>query len=203
VFYPFVRLLLIVIFKILFRFKIIGTENVPLEGPLIIAANHRSYLDPILLAISVKNREINFMAKGSLFRYPVFGTTIRMLNAFPVTKGVADKAALVKSLRILERGDVLVIFPEGTRYLEGGLGPAYPGATAIALKTGATILPVGILGTEKVMPNGAGIPRLPKLKVRIGRPIPVEKSSGAERKAMEEKLTVGMMAEIGKLIADG
>lgn len=199
-FYPIVRFLLLVLLKPLFRIKMYGYENIPSDGAVIIAANHRSYLDPILMSFIVKNRQINFMAKDSLFKYPVFGTIIKMLNAFPVKKGTADKAAIVKSLRILENNEVLVIFPEGTRYREGGMGPAYPGVTTIALKTGATVLPVGISGTEKVMPDGAKMLRFPRIVVKVGKPIPVSKVSGADRKAQEEELTVRMMNEIGKLI---
>ncbi|MBI4733953.1 MAG: 1-acyl-sn-glycerol-3-phosphate acyltransferase [Rubrobacteridae bacterium] len=201
-FYTFIRLLFAVLFKPLFRYEITGHENIPSDGPLIIAANHRSYLDPIFMAIIVKNRATNFMAKDSLFRYPIFGTIIKNLNAFPVKKGVPDKAALVRSLRTLENKEILVIFPEGTRYLEGGMGPAYPGVTTIALKTGSPILPVGIIGTEKVMPEGVRIPRLPKIRIKIGSLIRVDKVSGPERKAAEEVLTKQMMDEIGKLIAE-
>jgi 1-acyl-sn-glycerol-3-phosphate acyltransferase len=199
-FYTIVRLLLLVLLKPLFRIKIYGYENIPSDGAVIIAANHRSYLDPPLMAIIVRNRQVNSMAKDTLFNYPVFGTILKMLNAFPVKKGTADKAAIVKSLKILENNEVLVIFPEGTRYRDGGMGPAYPGVTAIALKTGASVLPVGISGTEKVMPDGAKIPKFPKITVRIGKPIPVSKVSGADRKAREEELTAHMMNEIGKLI---
>jgi 1-acyl-sn-glycerol-3-phosphate acyltransferase len=199
-FYTIVRFLLLVVLKTLFRIKIHGYENIPSDGALIIAANHRSYLDPPLMAIMVRNRQINSMAKDTLFGYPVFGTILKMLNAFPVKKGTADKAAIVKSLRILENNEVLTIFPEGTRYRDGGMGPAYPGVMTIALKTGATVLPVGISGTEKVMPDGAKMPRFPKIVVKVGKPIPVNKVSGADRKVQEEELTGRMMNEISKLI---
>lgn len=198
-FYKFIYTLLVIVLKPLFRYKISGKENIPETGPVILAANHMSYLDPILMAVVANPRESSFMAKASLFRFPVFGQVIKGLNAFPVRRGIADKAAIAHSLKVLAKGEVLTIFPEGTRHRNGQLGEAFPGVTAIALKTGAPIVPVGIIGTDKVMPNGSKLPRFPQLKVRIGAPIQVKKTAGADRKEQEAKLTAQLMDDIRKL----
>ncbi len=202
-FYWFARTLLVVMIKLLFRYDITGQENIPNTGPVIVAANHTSYIDPIMIALAVRKRQVNFMGKASLFKIPVLGTIIRWLNTFPVKRGIADKGAVAKSLKLLENGEVLLIFPEGTRIRNGRLGEPYPGVTAIALKTGATIVPAGIIGTGKVMPNGSKMPRFPKLKVRVGKPIPVAKVTAAERREKEAGLTAKVMSEIKTLIDGG
>lgn len=202
-FYGFVRTLLVILVKLLYRYKIVGRENIPKKGPVIIAANHKSYLDPIMIALAVQGRQVNFMGKDSLFKIPVLSTIIKWLNTFPVKRGTADKAAIAHSLKLLKNGEVLLIFPEGTRIRNGGLGKPYPGVTAIALKTGAPIVPIGIIGTDKVVPNGSKTLRFPKITVRVGKPINVEKIAATERKEKEEELTSKMMEEIRKLVTGG
>lgn len=201
-FYWSVRALLVVLIKLLYRCQITGQENVPDTGPVIIAANHTSYVDPILIALAVRKRQVNFMGKASLFKIPVFGTIIKWLNTFPVKRGATDKHAVAHSLKLLENGEVLLIFPEGTRIRTGGLGQPYPGVTGIALKTGSTIVPVGIIGTGKIMPNGSKLPRFPRLKVRVGKPITVARGTAAERRESQAELTARMMSEI-KMLIDG
>ncbi|MCL6472094.1 MAG: 1-acyl-sn-glycerol-3-phosphate acyltransferase [Firmicutes bacterium] len=202
-FYGFVRTLLVIVVKLFYRYRIIGLENIPRKGPVIIAANHQSYLDPIMVALAVKGRQVNFMGKASLFKIPVLGTIIKWLNTFPVKRGTADKAAIAHSLKLLNSGEVLLIFPEGTRIRNGSLGKPYPGVTAMALKTGAPIVPLGIIGTDKVVPNGSKVPRFPKITVRVGKPINVEKTLAKGRKEKEEELTLKMMEEISKLVNGG
>jgi 1-acyl-sn-glycerol-3-phosphate acyltransferase len=200
-FYKLVYTLLVIIMKPLYRFEIIGKRNIPKTGPVIIAPNHMSYLDPIMVAFVAGPRPVNFMAKASLLKIPGFGRLIKALHTFPVKRGIADKGAIMQSLKILSGGEVLLIFPEGTRQRSGKLGPPFPGVSSIALKTGATIVPVGIIGTDKAMPDGSKLPRFPKLKAVIGEPIPVEKVATADRKEKEAELTARLMGEIESLIA--
>jgi 1-acyl-sn-glycerol-3-phosphate acyltransferase len=160
-----------------------------------------SYLDPIMIAFVSGARPVNFMAKAELLKIPVFGDILGWLNTFPVKRGLADKGAIAYSLKVLSRGEVLLIFPEGTRYRNGELGPPHPGVAAIALKTGTPIVPVGIVGTDKVVPDGNRVPRLVKLRARVGKPIMVEKASASERREKEAELTEKIMNEIRNLIA--
>jgi len=202
-FYKLVYTLLVLIMKPLYRFKIIGKHNIPKTGPVIIAPNHMSYLDPIMVAFVARPRPVNFMGKASLLKIPGFGKVLKALHTFPVNRGTVDKGAIVQSLKILSKGEVLLIFPEGTRHREGKLGKPFPGVSSIALKTGATIVPVGIIGTDKVLPDGSKLPRFPKLKAIIGEPIRVEKVATADRKEKEAALTARMIGEIESLIAGG
>lgn len=202
-FYKIIYLLLIPTMKLLYRYTIYGKQNIPQKGPVILTANHMSYLDPIMIALAAGPRTVNFMGKESLLKIPLFGSFLRALNTFPVKKDVADKAAIVKSLKILSQGEVLLIFPEGTRHRNGVLGPAYPGVASIALKTGTPIVPIGIIGTDKVLPDGGKMFRFPKLKARIGKAIAVDKVGTQDRKEKEIELTNKMMEEIGNLIAGG
>lgn len=200
-FYKLVYTLLVLTMKPLYRFQIIGKQNVPKTGPVIIASNHMSYLDPIMIAFVAGPRPVNFMGKASLLKIPGFGRILRGLHTFPVNRGMADKGAIVQSLKILASGEILLIFPEGSRQKTGKLGKPFPGVSAIALKTGTPIVPVGIIGTDKVKPNGSKLLRFPKLKAIIGEPIPVEKAAAADRKEKEAELTARMMGEIERLIA--
>lgn len=203
-FYTLVRLLLIVMLKPLFRYEVRGRRNIPKSGPVILAVNHVSYLDPVIVALAIGPRPINFMAKSELLKIPVFGSLLKGLNTFPVKRGLADKGAIAHSLKLLSNGEVLLIFPEGTRIRNnnGQLGKPYPGVTAIALKTGVPIVPIGLVGTDKVLPDGKRLPRFPKIEVRIGEVIQVEKISAKDRKEKEAELTNKVMGELERLIGE-
>lgn len=144
--------------------KVEGLENLPATGPVIVAANHVSNWDPIVIAIAL-NRPIHFMGKVQLFKYRPLASLFRSLNAFPVRAGMADRSAIRQALRVLECGQVLGIFPEGRRNRSGAL-LAEPGVVLIAIRSGAPILPVACLGTQYRWPWGWGRP----LRVHIGQP---------------------------------
>lgn len=162
-FYRTVRLILWIFFKILFRFKRVGQENIPTEGPVIIASNHVSYLDPIIVAIS-SPRPVSFMAKAELFQKPLLGRIISKLNAFPVQREKADVDAIKAALWVLRKGEVLGLFPEGTRIRNGSLGEAEPGVARLAMRSGAIVIPMAIKGTFHAFP---GKP----IKAMIGKPL--------------------------------
>jgi len=168
--YSFTYALAQLILRLLFRFRVEGRENVPCNGSLLIAPTHRSYVDPIFVGAAIPRRAF-YMAKAEAFEVPLLGVLMRAYHAFPVHREVFDKRALKTALRLLERGEALVIFPEGKRnpnheLLKPKLGIAY-----LALRTGAPVLPVAISGTEKVMPIGEAKLRFADVKVRIGKPI--------------------------------
>lgn len=156
------------LFRLLWDYTVRGAENVPAEGPVILAANHVSYLDPPVVGCGIW-RPAHFMAKEELFRNPVFGRYIRALYAFPVRRGAGDRAALKHSLEVLERGEALVLFPEGTRSPTGELQEPEMGVGLIACRTGAPVVPVYIEGTRDAMAGGKI--RRARIRVTYGRPL--------------------------------
>lgn len=153
-------------FHIWFRLSRVGREHVPQEGPVIFACNHRSFLDPFILG-TLARRPLYFVAKQELFHNPLLRWFISSLGAFPVARGTGDSGAMDTARAILERGDCVVIFPEGTRVRPGPLGPTRRGVGRLALETGAPVLPVAVIGTENIR-KGLRI-RPHKVRVRAGR----------------------------------
>jgi 1-acyl-sn-glycerol-3-phosphate acyltransferase len=162
-FYFFARSLLNKFLK-LKGFKIEGIENVPLEGPVIIACNHVSYWDPILVGCALP-RQIFFMAKEELFQKPVLGFAIKKLGAFPVKRKQGDVSAIRKSLEILKGNKVLGIFPEGTRSKSGTIQEAMAGIALIMEKSKAPILPIKVYGAKGLLRQKRG-----NIGVVIGKP---------------------------------
>src|SRR3712207_1480086 len=148
VYWP-VRLVLIPFFRLYFRLGRIGREHIPQSGPLLLAANHRSFLDPFVLGTMVK-RPVYYVAKKELFANPLQGWFLNALGAFPVDRGASDKEMLETARQILARGDAVLIFPEGTRVRPGGLGTPKRGIGRLALETGAPVVPLAVLGTENI-----------------------------------------------------
>lgn len=166
--YSFARGILYIIFKFLFRVKVIGAENIPQKGKIIICSNHVSLLDPITVAISVP-RKIYFMAKKELFENKIFKKLLYNLGAFPVDRDGADLAAIKNSLRILKNENVLGIFPEGTRVDKENIDNAKPGVTMISIKGEAPIIPIYIDTRYKLFRQ---------TKVIIGQSISLEEYYG-------------------------
>lgn len=152
--------------KIFWRMEIIGIENLPESGGLIIASNHVSYLDPAVLAASL-NRKIYFITKKEVFKNTFVSFILKNLNAFSVDRENVDILAFKKAINILREEKVLGIFPEGTRSSNGELQELKLGAIKIAMKTGVPILPVGIIGTHKIYPRGIKFPILFKHKIIV------------------------------------
>lgn len=153
--------------KTFFNYRVIGAENMIEEGPCIIAANHCSYLDPPLVGVACK-RAIHYLARKSLLDIPVLGPILPQLNVIPVDQKNADRSALMGAIRVVRNGGAVLIFPEGTRSLDGTLQPAQAGIGMIAAKTGAPVVPVKILGSFKALPRDKLIPRIVSIQVRIG-----------------------------------
>lgn len=146
-----------------------GREFIPARGGFVLASNHCSHFDPPILAVA-SPRPLTFFAKRELFANPVFGAVIRRLGAFPVDRGSGDQAALACALDYLRAGHALVIFPEGTRSLDGTLGRAKLGAALMAVKAGVPLVPTFIDGSYRAWRKGGPIRRAP-VRVRIGEPI--------------------------------
>lgn len=150
-----------------FRPQVTGTEHVPETGPYIIAPIHRSNAD-FAFAIFVTKRKTFFMAKDELWKSKLLGEFVGSMGAFPVTRGVADRAALSAAEAVLRSGEPLVLFPEGTRQDGPSVGTLHEGAAFLAARTGAPIVPVGIAGTDRAMPRGKKLPRPVKVRIVVG-----------------------------------
>ncbi len=154
-------------FKIFFRAEIIGRENMPKDGAVILAANHMSNWDPPFVATFLK-RPVSYMAKIELFKNPIFGAAIRSCHAFPVKRGAADRGAIKAAMQVLKQGRCLGLFPEGTRSRTGKMKKAEAGVGLIASLTDAPVVPAAIIGTDRIFANGG---HFPKLKVIYGEPM--------------------------------
>lgn len=162
------RAVLVPFFQIYFRMQRIGSEHLPRSGPLLLAANHRSFLDPFAIGTLVR-RPVYYMAKRELFDRRVTAWVLSSLGAFPVDRGASDHDAMRTAREILMRGDCVVIFPEGTRTRSGPLGTPRRGVGRLALETGAPVAPVAVLGTEDVRRGLSIRPR--RVRLRVGRPL--------------------------------
>lgn len=167
------KAVVVVVLRSLFRMEVTGREHEPPEGAFLAVSNHWSAFDPPVLGAALR-RKVHFMAKQELFEIPILRGWMRCIGTFPVRRGEPDRQAIRAALQVLQRGGVVGMFPEGTRNPRGYLLPAEPGAAFLALKAQVPILPVGILGTLEVLPKGARVPRLRKIRVRIGPPFRVD-----------------------------
>jgi len=168
VIYWVLRALLVPFFLVYFRMQRIGREHMPRSGPLLLASNHRSFLDPFVIGMLVR-RPVYYMAKRELFEKRWQAWILNALGAFPVDRGAGDGEAMATARAILERGDCVVVFPEGTRVRPGPLGKPRRGIGRLALETGVPVAPVAVIGTEDVRRGWRIRPR--KVRVRVGRPL--------------------------------
>jgi 1-acyl-sn-glycerol-3-phosphate acyltransferase len=168
VLYWLVRAVLMPFFLLYFRLARLGREHIPNSGPVLLAANHRSFLDPFVIG-ALARRPVYYMAKRELFENRWQAWLLNSLGAFPVDRGRSDEQAMDTARAILERGDCVVIFPEGTRVRSGPLAHPHRGAGRLALQTGAPVVPVAVLGTEDVRRGWRIRPR--KVSLRCGRPL--------------------------------
>ena len=169
--YEAVRGLARVLFKLVFRLTVEGREHLPTSGPFILAPVHRSNIDFLLVSILPEQR-MRYMGKDTIWKYPTLGKIFTAMGAFPVKRGSADREALRRCVEIIENGEPLVLFPEGTRKSGPIVETLFEGAAYIASRTGVPIIPVGIGGSEKAMPKGAKMIRPVKLHIVIGPAIP-------------------------------
>ncbi len=162
------RAVLVPFFLVYFRLQRIGHEHLPRSGPLLLAANHRSFLDPFVIGTLVR-RPVYYMAKRELFEKRWQAWVLNALGAFPVDRGAGDRDAMDTARAILERGDCVVVFPEGTRVRPGPLGSPRRGVGRLALETGAPVAPVAVIGSDAVRRGWRIRPR--KVRIRVGRPL--------------------------------
>jgi 1-acyl-sn-glycerol-3-phosphate acyltransferase len=170
-----------------FRIRLEGHDHIPTSGPVILASNHRSNMDPVLLASAVE-RPVAFMAKAELFVWPL-GWILRWIGQFPVRRGGIDREALRQVDAVLARGSMLGLFPEGTRG-DGTFSAVHPGLAYIVVRQRCPVLPVVIVGTERVRRRFGWLPFASPVRIVVGPPIDLPQSAGdrAGRRAASEVL---------------
>jgi 1-acyl-sn-glycerol-3-phosphate acyltransferase len=185
-----------VLFATWFRWKVFHAERVPLSGSVILAGNHASYLDPPLIGAGVR-REINYLARESLFRFPVLGAILRSWNCVPVDRDAGSGRGLKTILQRLEKGGAIILFPEGTRTHDGQLQPARSGIGLTVIKSTAPIVPVRVFGTYEAYGRHLKFPRPRRVVVKYGEPMHFEKLRAEAKSCSRPRLK-----EIYQEIAD-
>ncbi len=164
----------------LWKLRAFGTANLPREGGVLLASNHQSLLDPPLVASCLFPREMHFMARRSLFRNPVFRALIVRCNAFAIQRDTADVKGVKEAIARLEAGNILLVFPEGTRTRNGSIGPMKAGVGTLAERAAVPIVPVLIEGAYEAWPKGALLPRLGRIRIVFGKPLPSGSGLGTD-----------------------
>ena len=194
IFYRVVHAVVLSIFKVVFRVRVRGRENVPRSGAYVVAPSHRSILD-IPFTAFITRRRIRFLAKKELFKTPIGRWLFSALGAISVDRDVTDRAALRASTSALEAGEPVGVFPEGTRNRGETLGELHDGASYLAAKLGVPIIPVGVGGSEEILASGKVLPRIKKVAVVVGRPIPPPEG-GTRRRSDIRALTATLRTEL-------
>lgn len=199
IFYTVIRAIVVGLSVAYTRTRVVGRHNIPKQGAFLLAPIHRSNIDTPLAA-AVTRRRLRFMGKDSIWRVKPVGWVISALGAFPVTRGTADREALKRCVDVLESGEPLVLFPEGTRQSGPTVQPLFDGAAYVAVKAGVPIIPVGIGGSEGVMPKGSKMIYPRKCVVVVGEPmqVPRDESGKVPRSAVKE-LTEMLSTELQRL----
>jgi 1-acyl-sn-glycerol-3-phosphate acyltransferase len=192
-------LLVFPLYRLLFRGRTAGNANVPVDGALVVVANHGSHLDPPLLGHAL-GRPVAFMAKAELFRVPVLGPLIRACGAYPVARGASDREAIRTATDRLEEGWATGVFLDGTRQSDGRVNRPQPGAALLAARAGVPLLPVAIVNSHRALgPDGSPL-RLVPVHIRIGTPIPPPAS---RRRADLDAVTRAAQEQINALLDQG
>jgi 1-acyl-sn-glycerol-3-phosphate acyltransferase len=180
-----------------YRARIRGRERLPRTGGYVLAPSHRSMMDIPFLA-AVTPRRVRFMGKVQVFKIPVVGTLFRWLGGFPVQRDGTDRKAVRDSIEILQGGEPLVVYPEGTRQHGMAIQPLQPGAAYLAIRAGVPIVPVGIAGSEEIFrSHGTKIPRFGRVGIVVGEPIhPPARSSGVVKRDVVNEVTDALAKEL-------
>jgi len=188
-----------------FRWRVFHPERVPMTGPVILASNHLSFLDPPLVGAGL-HRGINYMARKTLFRYPGIGALLRSWSAVPVDRDGGSAAGLKEILDRLKRGGAIIMFPEGTRSPNGRLQPGRSGIGLAIIKSDAPVIPVRVFGTFEAYGKGVKFPRPHRIQVKYGKAMlfaelrtEARKCSKDRLKQIYQQVADELMAEIAKL----
>ena len=197
------------LYRFYFRWRVFNAERVPLEGPVILAANHASFLDPPLIGSGLR-RGINYLARESLFRFPGMGALLRSWQVVPVDRDGGGAAGLKTILDRLLAGGAIILFPEGTRTRDGRLQPARSGIGLTVIKSDAVVIPVRTFGTFEAYGRNQKFPRPFPVAVKYGEPMrfvvaraEAKTCSKARLKEIYQEIADEIMAAIAKLEARG
>jgi 1-acyl-sn-glycerol-3-phosphate acyltransferase len=168
--YDALRLLCRVYGVVLFGLRCRGRQRIPQSGPVLVCANHQSFLDPVLVGLTC-NRRLNYLARASLFRHATLRWLIQFLDAIPIEREGMGLGGLRESLRRIRSGEMVLIFPEGTRTISGEVAHLESGFCMLARRGDPTLLPVGIDGAFDAWPKGRRLPRLARIHLCVGQPI--------------------------------
>ena len=175
-----------------------GVNHIPREGGVLFLSNHVSFLDPVIVG-SAANREVHYMARSNAFDIPGLGQLIAVYNAYPVNRGAPDLGALRKTISLLKEGNAVLIFPEGTRSVDGTLGKARDGACFIAHRAGVPTIPVFHSGAERVLPRNSKRVRRAQLTVTFGEPLELTTEEFGTRREMYQHMGNQIMEAIADL----
>lgn len=198
--YTAIRGLFLGLAKLYFRLEVRGTENVPAHGPFVLAPVHRSNLDFILVS-TVRRGRMRYMGKASIWKSDLLGRFVSMLGAFPVHRGTADRESLRTCMRVIENGEPVVMFPEGTRRSGPVVEDLFDGPAYVAARAGVPLVPVGIGGSAEAMPVGAKLIRPRKIVLVVGPPVvpPTGDGSGRVPRRVVRQMTDQLQVEVQRL----
>jgi len=187
--------------RALYRARVIDGDRIPQEGGFVLAPSHRSMMD-IPFAASITPRRVRFMGKQQLFGVPVLGKLFTWLGGFPVARDGTDRKAVRDSVAMLEAGDVLCVYPEGTRQHGPKIQPLQPGAAYLALRAGVPIVPIGIAGSEEILrDHKSSIPRFRRVVITVGEPIvPEARTSGVVARDKVDALSATLSDSLQALL---
>ncbi len=166
-----------------YRVRYYGRENIPTNGGVLVVSNHQSHFDPPLVGMGVP-RQMNYLARDTLFRFAPLGRLIHSVNAIPIDREGVGLSGIKESLRRLKRGEMLLVFPEGTRSRDGEIARFRPGFTALAARSGASILPAAVEGSFAAWPRKQKWPGLGRIGVQYGPLIPPEEIRGRDEREL-------------------
>jgi len=194
-FYKACQLTIALTLRGVWRIHATGLHHVPAEGAAILASNHLSYTDHYFLP-AVVPRQIYFISKAQHFEVPIQRWLFEQWGVIPLKRGEGDNEAFARSQELLAQGKLFGIYPEGTRSVDGKLHKGHTGVARLALKARVPIIPVGMIGTDKVLPKGKNIPKLHKVTIHVGAPLRFDEFHGQEddRKVTREVTDRVMMA---------
>ncbi len=177
----------------LFHFRCTGRENEPASGGALVLSNHQSMFDPVLVGVTLQRR-LNYMARETLFDFAPFRWLIQSLDAIPIDREGLGLSGLKETLKRAKRGEMVLIFPEGTRSPDGEVAPLKPGFSALARRARVPLLPIGIDGAYQAWPRDHAFPGLSTIHVHVGEPIPAEEAAAADEREL--------VAEVERRIRD-
>lgn len=191
--YSVLRPVFTLLFRTFWRLRIVGAEHVPREGAAVVVSNHLSMIDPFVVSYGA-NRLVSFMAKEELFGVPFVGLLIRKLGGFPVDRARKDATSMRVALSVLKGGELLGMFPEGTRSATGEMMELRTGAVRLASKTGTPIIPAAVINTQNALPMGK-LPRPARIEVHYGPPFSISELYEKHEKGEATQMALEMLRE--------